>query len=91
MFSVFVLESDMNRFLLPSATWRIIAGVVLVAAAGVRPSGQAPVGAAQRPPARQNAPLIVMSPKAKSPGWTGVHRPHTRLVDVVARHKNQKD
>jgi len=91
VFSAFDLESDMNRSLPGSATWRIIAGVVLVATAGARPFGQAPVGAVQRPPARQNAPLIVISPKAKSPGWTGVHRPHTRLVDVVARHKGEVD
>ena len=34
---------------------------------------------------------MVLSPKAKSPGWTGVHRPHTRLRDVMARHKGQAD
>ena len=44
-----------------------------------------------RPPARQNAPLMMMSPKAKSAGWTGVHRPHTKLADVLARHKGQAD
>jgi mannose-6-phosphate isomerase-like protein (cupin superfamily) len=90
---LFTLETDMDRSLPSSAAWsiRIIAGVVLVAASGMRPSGQAPVGAAQRPPARQNAPLIVMSPKAASPGWSGVHRPHTKLVDVLARHKGHAD
>ena len=35
------------------------------------------------------APLLVLSPKAKSGGWTGVHRPHTRLQDVLARHAGQ--
>jgi mannose-6-phosphate isomerase-like protein (cupin superfamily) len=74
----------------PRRLW-IIAFVLIVAATGMRPSGQTPVGAAQRPPARQNAPLIVMSPKATSAGWTGVHRPHTKLVDVLARHKGQAD
>jgi mannose-6-phosphate isomerase-like protein (cupin superfamily) len=34
----------------------------------------------------QEAPLAVLAPKAKSPGWTGVHRPHTKLADVLARH-----
>ena len=34
---------------------------------------------------------MVMSPKAKSAGWTGVHRPHTKLVDVLARHHGQAD
>jgi mannose-6-phosphate isomerase-like protein (cupin superfamily) len=32
-----------------------------------------------------------MTPKAKSPGWTGVHRPHTKLVDVLKRHHGQAD
>ena len=54
-------------------------------------SGQTPTGAAQRPPARQTTPLIMMSPKAASPGWTGVHQPHTRLADVLAAHKGQAD
>jgi mannose-6-phosphate isomerase-like protein (cupin superfamily) len=39
----------------------------------------------------QEAPLLVLSPKAKSGGWTGVHRPHTKLTDVLARHAGQKD
>ena len=83
----------MNRSRPRSATWwlRLVAVVMVVAAAGMRASGQAPVGAAQRPPARQNVPLIVMSPKATSPGWTGVHRPHTKLADVLARHKGHAD
>ena len=64
---------------------------VLIAVAGISSNGQTPTGAAQRPPARQTAPLIMMSPKATSPGWTGVHRPHTKLADVLARHKGQAD
>jgi mannose-6-phosphate isomerase-like protein (cupin superfamily) len=39
----------------------------------------------------QEAPLLVLSPKAKSGGWTGVHRPHTKLRDVLARHEGQTD
>jgi mannose-6-phosphate isomerase-like protein (cupin superfamily) len=39
----------------------------------------------------QEPPLLVLSPKAKSAGWTGVHRPHTKLTDVLARHAGQKD
>jgi mannose-6-phosphate isomerase-like protein (cupin superfamily) len=46
---------------------------------------------APTPPARQDAPLLVLSPKAKSGGWTGGHRPHTRLRDVLERHKGQAD
>jgi mannose-6-phosphate isomerase-like protein (cupin superfamily) len=64
---------------------------VLVVAASAPSSGQTPVGAAGRGPAQQEAPLIVWSPKAKSPGWTGVHRPHTKLSDVLARHRGQAD
>jgi len=64
---------------------------VLIAVAGISSNGQTPTGAAQRPPARQNAPLIVMSPKATSAGWTGVHRPHTKLADVLARHQGHAD
>ena len=60
---------------------------VFVAAAGTQSTGQAPAGAAARPPAVQEPPLMVMSPKAKSAGWTGVHRPHTKLSDVLARHR----
>jgi mannose-6-phosphate isomerase-like protein (cupin superfamily) len=39
----------------------------------------------------QEAPLLVQSPKAESAGWTGVHRPHTKLRDVLARHQGQAD
>ena len=39
----------------------------------------------------QERPLLVLSPKAKSGGWTGVHHPHTKLADVLARHAGQKD
>ena len=41
--------------------------------------------------AAQEAPLNVLSPKATSAGWTGVHRPHTKLSDVLDRHKGGKD
>jgi mannose-6-phosphate isomerase-like protein (cupin superfamily) len=39
----------------------------------------------------QDAPLLVLSPKAKPPGWTGIHRPHTKLSDVLARHAGETD
>ena len=64
---------------------------VFVATAGAPSRGQTPTGAAARPPANPNAPLMVLSPKAKSAGWTGVHKPHTKLADVLARHKGQAD
>src|ERR1051325_9550722 len=64
---------------------------MFVAAAGTVSTGQTPAGAAQRPPARQTTPLIVMSPQAASSGWTGGHRPHTKLAGVLARHKDVSD
>ena len=54
--------------------------------------GQTSGGAPQSPPrVIQDAPLMVLSPKAKAPGWTGVHRPHTKLADVLARHEGKAD
>ena len=44
---------------------------VLLAAAGTQSLGQMPIGAAGRPPAQQEPSPIIMSPKAKSAGWTG--------------------
>jgi mannose-6-phosphate isomerase-like protein (cupin superfamily) len=41
--------------------------------------------------AAQEAPLMVLSPKAASGGWTGVHKPHTKLHDVLARHGGEKN
>src|SRR5215216_3604892 len=36
--------------------------------------------------------INVLSPKMQKPtGWTGVHKPHTKLVDVLAKHKGQAD
>src|SRR3954469_17180705 len=69
-----------------------IAALVVVTALVVSSlDAQAPIGASQRPPAPQATPLIMMSPKATPPGWTGVHRPHTKLADVLARHTGQAD
>ena len=69
-------------------TWPrwVVAVATVVIAAGTQPAGQS-TGAAARP--APEPPLLVLSPKAKSPGWTGVHRPHTRLRDVLARHALQ--
>jgi mannose-6-phosphate isomerase-like protein (cupin superfamily) len=69
----------------------LMALAVGVTAAVTSLTGQTPTGAAARPPAPQKAQQIMMSPKAKSAGWTGVHKPHTRLADVLARHKAQAD
>lgn len=71
--------------------WRWWIGTaVLVVAAGAGAAGQAPTGQAPPRPAPSPDP-IVFAPKAKSAGWTGVHRPHTKLADVQARHKGQAD
>ncbi len=59
--------------------------VLLVAACG---AGAAASSFAQ---SGQEPPIVVLSPKAKSGGWTGVHRPHTKLAEVLARHAGQKD
>jgi mannose-6-phosphate isomerase-like protein (cupin superfamily) len=69
----------------------VIIVLALVMSAGVHVIGQGQTGAAARPPATPNAPLMVLSPKAKSGGWTGVHRPHTKLPDVLARHKGHAE
>ena len=34
---------------------------------------------------------VVLSPKAEPAGWSGVHRPHTKLRDVLARHEGKAD
>jgi mannose-6-phosphate isomerase-like protein (cupin superfamily) len=47
--------------------------------------------AVTRAAAGQEPPLLVLSPKAKPGGWTGMHRPHTRLGDVLARHEGETD
>src|SRR5689334_21067218 len=73
------------------ATLWVMTLAVLVGLSGTSSTGQTPTGAAARPPARQTTPLIMMSPKAKPAGWTGVHKPHTKLRDVLARHKGQAD
>jgi mannose-6-phosphate isomerase-like protein (cupin superfamily) len=39
----------------------------------------------------QETPLVVLSPKAEPAGWTGVHRPHTKLREVLARHQDEAD
>jgi mannose-6-phosphate isomerase-like protein (cupin superfamily) len=69
----------------------IVAFAILLAVTGASSTGQTPTGARPRPPARQTAPLIMMSPKAPSGGWTGVDKPHTKLRDVLARHNGHAE
>jgi mannose-6-phosphate isomerase-like protein (cupin superfamily) len=50
---------------------------------------QGPVPA---PAAPGSEPQIVWSPKASAPaGWTAPHKPHTKLADLLAQYKGQKD
>jgi hypothetical protein len=76
----------MHRTHAPWLPWTITV-TLLIAIAGTSPSGQGPAAGAPRP----SQDLIVLSPKAKSAGWTGVHKPHTKLADVLARHKGAAD
>jgi mannose-6-phosphate isomerase-like protein (cupin superfamily) len=78
MKSVIRRAAHLRRFVLHGLATAAVA-MVAVAAPSTRPA----VG--------QEAPLLVLSPKAASSGWTGVHRPHTRLRDVLARHEGQTD
>ena len=51
------------------------------------PGGAAPAGGA-----RAGGPQIVWSPKATKPGdWTPPHKPHTKLADLLAKHKGRAD
>jgi mannose-6-phosphate isomerase-like protein (cupin superfamily) len=70
-------------------------GIALfVAAAFTGVSAQqapAPAGAAAGG-ARAGGPQIVWSPKATKPGdWTPPHKPHTKLADLLAKHKGKAD
>ena len=83
----------MNQFQPRHRMWRYwtMGLAVFVAMTGAASRGQTPTGAVARPPANTNAPLMVLPPKAKPAGWTGVHKPHTKLGDVLTRHKGQTD
>ena len=61
---------------------RIVLSAIVIAVfvSGLAAQGQAP------------APQIVWSAKAVEPGgWTAPHRPHTKLADLLAKHKGQAD
>src|SRR5687768_17067555 len=61
------------------------------------PETAAPAAAGQQPAGRGRGRvggggnLMVLSPKGTPAGWTGVHKPHTKLADVLAKHKGQVD
>jgi mannose-6-phosphate isomerase-like protein (cupin superfamily) len=62
-----------------SRTTLLLALAIFAATSSIAPCGA------------QEAPLLVLSPKAKPAGWSGVHRPHTKLRDVLARHAGEAD
>src|SRR5687767_5433644 len=73
-----------------------VLGVVVFAAIGLSPlsADQAPAqgGGAAAGGGRAGGPQIVWSPKAVKPGdWTPPHRPHTKLADLLAKHKGQSE
>jgi mannose-6-phosphate isomerase-like protein (cupin superfamily) len=72
-------------------TWRRAFALALGCLGVTASFGQTSGGAPARAAVTREAPLLVLSPKAKSGGWTGVHRPHTKLRDVLARHAGQAD
>lgn len=72
----------------PVGAWVILAAAL---AAAMPVLGQSSGGSAPRAASSAETPLLVLSPKAKPGGWTGVHRPHTRLADVLARHAGETD
>jgi len=59
--------------------------------ASAAPRAQTGASSSARAPSAQDAPLMVLSPKATSGGWTGVHHPRTKLADVLARHAGRAD
>ena len=72
---------------------RGVLAIVLGVGGATVASGQPLVGSVpvRQPIVQEATPLVVLSPKAQSGGWTGVHRPHTKLSDVLARHDGQAD
>jgi mannose-6-phosphate isomerase-like protein (cupin superfamily) len=74
--------------------WIVTALLLVVTSAGSTgqtpaAGGQAPTGRGGRGPTEPDPIMLV--PKAKSAGWSGVHKPHTKLADVLAKHKGQSD
>jgi quercetin dioxygenase-like cupin family protein len=63
----------------------VIPAIAIVGFVSVGLVAQSPGGAAPEP-------QVVWSPKAVAPqAWTPPHKPHTRLADLLARHKGQGD
>jgi mannose-6-phosphate isomerase-like protein (cupin superfamily) len=81
-------------------TMRVAIGLALVVGAGLslvfaqQPEGSAQPGRGAGRGGRGTGPVdqLVWSPKASKPGgWTAPHKPHTKLADVLAKHKGQTD
>ena len=74
----------------------VMLAVGLVSFLSVALVGQAPPpapgGGAQGGGARGAGPQIVWSPKAVKPGdWVAPHKPHTKLAELLAKHKGQAE
>src|SRR5688500_14426096 len=64
------------------------------APAGAQAPGGAPAGPGRGAPRGGGGGRnqIVWSPKAITPGgWTAPHKPHTKLADLLAKHKGKTD
>jgi len=81
---------------------RIVASVIgfaIVATLGFSLSAQEPAAPQGRAGGRSGRGAVpgggrqlVWAPKAIKPGgWAGVHKPHTKLPDLLAKHKGQAD
>ena len=77
-------------------TMRFGLGLALAVSAGLslvsaqQPGAPATPGAGGR--GARPADQLAWSPKAlKHGGWTGPHKPHTKLADLLAKHKGQAD
>src|SRR5689334_15283927 len=75
----------------------VVFGLSFVAAQQPDAPAPAPAGrgggrAGGAPGGRGPGPQVVWSPKAENPGgWTAPMKPHTKLSEVLAKHKGQTD
>jgi mannose-6-phosphate isomerase-like protein (cupin superfamily) len=70
----------------------ISVGLGFVSAQQPQGEGTTPVPQGRAGGREGAAPQLIWSPKAIKPGgWTGLHKPHTKLAEVLAKHKGQTD
>ena len=82
------------RFLTPVIGFALFVSIGLAGVSGQAPAPPAGAAPGAPPPAPRagGGNQIVWSPKAAKPGdWTPPHKPHTKLVEVLAKHKGQSD